>query len=136
MPLILILEDEAADLRKASDAAKLAGFTEVEICRFATDARLYLDKALSGLVPMPNAMVVDLNLGVENGFEILRFWHSTPVLTKIPVIVWSILGGREHQLADLFRVYRFLPKQAGTEALSGALRELIRGSGDAGEKLA
>lgn len=136
MPLILLVEDDTADLRKAADVAQHAGFTELEVCRFATDARLYLDKALGGAVPVPDAMVVDLNLGVESGFEILRFWHGTPLLRKIPVIVWSVLGDSEHHISDLFGVisdlfgvYRVLDKRDGTEALSDALRELIKSTG-------
>lgn len=53
MPLLLVLEDTPAAPRLAVDMAQRAGFTEFEVSRFPTDAKLYLENAMSGKVPRP-----------------------------------------------------------------------------------
>jgi CheY-like chemotaxis protein len=130
MPLVLILEDNHADLRKAADVARRAGFTEIEVSGFASEARLYLEKGMSGGVPLPDAMVVDLDLGLESGFEILRFWHGTPRLKRIPVIIWTVMGDHEREICRLFGVRTFVSKQNGAEALMEALSPIIPDAGE------
>lgn len=125
MQLILILEDNPVHLREAVETARLAGFTEFEVTRFATDARLYLEKALAQRVPLPDAMIVDLDLGVESGFEVLRYWHSNPALKPIPLIVWTVMGDHERQICELFGVSTFITKQDGSRALLEALTGIM-----------
>jgi CheY-like chemotaxis protein len=125
MPLVLILEDTLTDCRKAVDAARRAGFTEFEVSCFAGDARVYLEKAISGDAPAPDAMVVDLSLGMDSGFELLRFWHGNPKLKTIPVIVWTIMDDPEREICRLFGVERFVSKQDGSAALIEALGTLV-----------
>ena len=44
MALVLIVEDNQADGRRAADLARRAGFAEIELNGFASGARLYLEK--------------------------------------------------------------------------------------------
>ena len=125
MPLVFILEDDRVDLRKAADLARKAGFTEVQSSAFASEARVYLERAISGLTPPPDAMVIDLDLGLESGFELLRFWHGSRQLKAIPVIIWTAMGNREREICRLFGVTMFVSKEHGSPALTEALRSLI-----------
>ncbi|HEX4007532.1 MAG TPA: response regulator [Acidobacteriaceae bacterium] len=109
MPLILILEDFPADLRVAANIAQRAGFTEFEVTAFATDARKYLENAMDGKAPLPDAMIVDLDLGQESGFELIRFWHKT--LKTIPLIVWTVMGEQQREICALFGVNEFVHKE-------------------------
>lgn len=131
MPRVLILEDTPADLRKAADVAKRAGFTEIEVFRFATDAQLYLENAIKEKVPVPDAMVIDLELGVESGFEVLRFWHSNRQLRPIPVVVWSVMGRHEREICELFHINRFVSEDDGSPALLDALASITGSKGGA-----
>lgn len=130
MPLLLILEDNPADVRRAADFGRLAGFTEIEISGFASGARLYLEKRMSEKSPLPDAIVVDLDLGLESGFELLRFWHGTAGLRAIPVIIWTIMGDHEREICRLFGVQRFVPKVYGSQELLKALDAILSESGD------
>ena len=125
MPLLLILEDTTADLRKAADIARSAGFTEFEVNAFATRARRYLEEAINGEGPLPDAILVDLELGFESGFELLRFWHGNQKLRHIPVIIWTVMGAHEREICDLFGVYGFVSKDDSPDVLRAALANVL-----------
>ncbi len=128
MALVLILEDDPADGRRAADLARRAGFAEIELNGFASEARLYLERGMSGHGPLPDAMVVDLDLGLESGFEILRFWYGNPRLKAIPVIIWTVMGDHEREICRCFGVSSFVCKHDGSEALLEALSAILPGA--------
>jgi CheY-like chemotaxis protein len=121
---ILVVEDQEKDLKFAAETARSLGFTEVDARTTASAARLYLEKALDGSAPLPDGIVLDLNLGYESGYELLRYWHRTPELSKIPLIVWSILGDEQREMCKLFKVNTFVGKWEGEEAFRQALANL------------
>lgn len=131
MPLLLLVEDTTTDLRIAADMAQQAGFNEIEVSRFAADAHRYLQNCVEGTSPCPDAMVIDLDLGYDSGFEILRFWHSTEALNKIPLIVWSVMGGHESEICSLFHIDRFISKRDSPHVLREALENIIGSIGEA-----
>ena len=121
---LLLVEDELKDLKFASDTARSIGIEEIEARTTLQAARSYLDKALQDEVPLPDCIVLDLNLGYESGYELLRYWHSTPRLAQIPIIVWSILGDEQREMCKLFKVDSFVAKWEGAEAFRDALVKL------------
>jgi CheY-like chemotaxis protein len=121
---ILLVEDQEKDLQFAANTARLLGISEVDARTTASAARLYLEKALDGSAPLPDGIVLDLNLGYESGYELLRYWHRTPELAKIPIIVWSILGDEQREMCKLFKVNTFVGKWEGEEAFRQALANL------------
>ena len=70
--------------------------------------------------------MLDLDLGYESGFELLRFWHGNPQLAKIPVVVWTILGDQYREICEMFKVSAYIDKAAGIAPLRKALAELTR----------
>ena len=124
MKRILLVEDQEKDLQFAANTARLLGISEVDARTTASAARLYLEKALDGSAPLPDGIVLDLNLGYESGYELLRYWHRTPELAKIPIIVWSILGDEQREMCKLFKVNTFVGKWEGEEAFRQALANL------------
>jgi CheY-like chemotaxis protein len=118
---VLIVEDQASDLRIAADLAASLGTVEVEARTSASAARIYLQSALDGEKPMPNMLVVDLDLGYESGFELLRFWHSHPKLAEVPLIVWTGLGDEQQEICSLFKVNAIVRKSDGLPALKQAM---------------
>jgi CheY-like chemotaxis protein len=120
---LLLVDDRPSDLRIAADAARDLGITEVNAQTSVMHARLYLEKALDGKVPLPEGIVLDLDLGIDSGFELLRFWHSTPRLATIPILIWSVMD-RQREICDLFKVKSFVSKWEGPKALREALAQL------------
>ena len=78
---------------------------------------------------LPDGIVLDLDLGYDSGYELLRFWHSTPALSKIPLIVWSVLGEEQRGMCNLFKVNCFVGKWEGAAAFRDALGKLEKQTG-------
>jgi len=125
MRFALIVEDELADIRTAQRCARAVGFDIVDAKTTGDAARAYLEKALRGEDPTPDVIVLDLNLGYESGHETLRFWHTTPALKPIPMIVWSIYGDDYKLICECFQVDSYVNKSDGESALQAALRSSL-----------
>jgi len=121
---LLLVEDDPKDLRFAVEVAQQLGITDVEARTSPDGARSYLDKGLQGECALPDGIILDLDLGYESGYELLRLWHSTPRLHSIPLIVWSVLGDEQRDICSLFNVTSFVGKWEGEAALREALRGL------------
>lgn len=113
---VLIVEDQASDMRVAATVAESLG-AEVEGRSSARAAQLYLQSALEGEKPFPDLLIVDLDLGYESGFELLRLWHGNPTLSKIPLVVWTGMGEEQQEICRLFKVSAVVSKSAGLAAL-------------------
>jgi CheY-like chemotaxis protein len=124
MNRILVIEDQPSDLQIALQTARAAGVEEVEARTSIQAAMSYLEKALNGEFPLPDAIVLDLDLGYESGYELLRYWHSTPGLKRIPLMVWTILGEEQREICNLFKVSDYVSKWEGAAAFREALRKL------------
>jgi DNA-binding response OmpR family regulator len=122
---VLIVEDQQSDLRIAMAAAEESGFSDVEARSSCSAAREFLEKVLTTNDRLPDAIVLDLDLGYESGFELLRFWHAEPRLQKVPVLVWTILGDQYREICEMFKVRDYIDKGAGIGALRKALGGLI-----------
>jgi CheY-like chemotaxis protein len=121
---LLVIENEPKDLKIAANAAEAVGIAEVEARTSLDAARTYLEKGLKGEIALPDAIVLDLDLGYDSGYELLRHWHSTPALSKIPLIVWSVLGEEQRDMCSLFKVNAFVGKWEGPQAIRDALAKL------------
>lgn len=124
MKRVLIVEDQLNDLRVLSDILEQLGPMEVQARTSAAAARAYLEAALDGERPMPDLIILDLNLGYESGFELLRFWHSQTRLATIQVVVWTIMGKEQQDMCKLFGVNQVVAKWEGASALRRAIEPL------------
>jgi CheY-like chemotaxis protein len=124
MKRLLIVEDQSADLRVAVEAVKSLGVSCVEARTSTTAAKLYLETALSQKQPLPDVIVADLDLGYESGFELLRFWHATPELSAVRLIVWTAMGKEQQHICRLFKVSAVISKSEGVDALKRAIEPL------------
>jgi CheY-like chemotaxis protein len=125
MKRLLLVEDLPKDARRAATIAESVGFDEVDARTSLRAAQTHLEKALEGGSPLPDAIVLDLNLGYESGYELLRYWHATPQLATIPVVIWSILGDEQREMCNLFKVTSVVAKWEGDEGLREALVNLL-----------
>jgi CheY-like chemotaxis protein len=124
MKRLLLVEDLPKDAKRAVAIAESVGFEEIDARTSLRAAQTHLEKALKDDSALPDAIVLDLTLGNESGYELLRFWHSTPRLAAIPVIVWSVFGDEQREMCNLFKVTAVVAKWEGDEGLRGALAGL------------
>jgi CheY-like chemotaxis protein len=118
---VLIVEDQASDIRAVADLAKSLGATKVEARASASVAIAYLESALEGKATLPDVIVVDLDLGYESGFELLRFWPPNAGMANSRVIVWTIMGAEQQEICQLFKVDAIVSKADGLAALKSAI---------------
>lgn len=124
MKRLLIVEDQSADLRVVVNMAESLGVLTIEARTSTTAAINFLEAALDGKHPIPDLIIVDLDLGYESGFELLRFWHSSPQLSSVRLIVWTAMGEEQQQICRLFNVNDVVAKTDGIEALRRAIEPL------------
>lgn len=126
MPTLLIVEDTPKDARLAANLAQQAGFSAIQALTSSKLAEVRLANTIEDMAALPDAIVLDLDLGVESGFEVLRFCHRNRLMQQIPVIVWSVMGEHESDICGLFGVREFVSKQDGPAALLEALTRVNR----------
>lgn len=126
MTRVLIIEDVAADVRRAGDVLASLGITDVQVNRDVGSALRDLNDSLEDNGPLPETILLDLNFGSDSGFEILRRWHSSPRFKKATeIVVWTAMGETEHKICRAFGVRTIVPKWEGSQALERALRAVI-----------
>ncbi len=123
MATLLIVEDEPNDIRLAADATHSLGFTDIRARTTARAAQLYLEAALEGKEPLPDVIVVDLDLGYDSGFELLRFWHSHRELAnRSRMVVWTAMGEEQMEICRLFKISAVVAKAEGIDALKRTIQ--------------
>jgi CheY-like chemotaxis protein len=123
MKRLMLVEDNPKDMKRGAEIARDSGFQIVDAHASLIPAKTYIDDGLGGFRSLPDVIVLDLNLGLDSGFELLRFWHSTPRLNSIPMIVWSVMGD-EQRICNLFKVTKVVAKREGDEVMRAALLDL------------
>lgn len=121
MAMLFVVEDAAKDLWSAEDAARTVGFTSIIGYTSSEAALKMLSTMLSDFLKLPDAFLIDLDLGQDSGYEILRFRHATPKLSRIPALVWTRLDGHHQHMCAVFGITRFVDKGDGLQALREAL---------------
>lgn len=121
MKRILIVEDQPTDLRLATEVAQNMGFQEIEARTTTGDARARLNEGIEGKQELPDVILLDLDLGYESGYELLRFWYKNPQLETVRMVVWTVMGNEEREMCRLFGVHEFVPKWEGSAGLKKIL---------------
>lgn len=90
--LIMLVEDEEMDIELTLDAFREAHLANrIEVCRTGDEALDYLfargDYGDRQRFPLPDLVLLDLNLPGTNGFEVLRRVKATDGLRRLPVII-------------------------------------------------
>ena len=124
MKHLLVVDDEPKDVMTALGVARSLGIEDVQIKNSLREARAHLQDGLSGKIPLPDAIVLDLDFGPDSGFELLRFRHSTPELASVPIVVWSVVE-EQRRICELFSINSFVSKWQGMDALRDALNDLL-----------
>ena len=99
----VLVEDNPADARLFERRFRECDpDARVSVVRDGSSAIDFLDDVIEGTVPRPDLLVLDLNLPVVKGWEILDYVKRSPLLRFLPVV---ILSSSKNQL-DVDRAYR------------------------------
>lgn len=122
---VVIIEDSHDDSFLATRILNSTGVAH--ITRFARipEALVFLEEIADGTRECPQLILLDLNVGLDSGFEVLRFYKSNPALQSCRVIVWTGSGSIEKELCEHFGV-ECIGKGDGEAALATAIWKNIR----------
>lgn len=122
---ILIVEDNAKDMQQATQLLQKLGAQEIQSTSSVPFALKHLREVAEGKKEVPHLLLLDLEFSQESGFEVLRYWKSTPSLRKMRVIVWTHMGKLEQNIATLFDIEQAVDKKLGIRELEKALKEAL-----------
>ena len=126
MDRVLLVEDADSDVRELVSLLRESGIKDIQVTRAATLAINALQDCLTNAGSRPDLIIVDLELGVESGWEVVRFWKTHATLNSIPLIVWTGVGGKvDQEMCKLFKVNSFVPKYHGPASLKEALQPFL-----------
>ncbi len=100
---ILLVEDNAGDVRLTREAFKEAQvLNNLTVVNDGVEALDYLRRDNDhATAPLPNLILLDLNLPKMDGRQLLATIKSDPALLRIPVVVLTTSGSQE----DISRAY-------------------------------
>jgi CheY-like chemotaxis protein len=124
MARILLIEHNPADIHEATSVLQKLGIQDVHVITSALLAIEYLRDIAEKRQAIPDVVVLDLDFGKESGFEVLRFWKSTPELKSLRMIVWTVMGALEKQMSELFGVHQVVSKHEGAKGLQRVLQQI------------
>lgn len=115
---ILIVEDDSHLVESLTFVLEREGF---EVC-----AAIDGEAAMRHLrFDPPDTMILDVMLPLLNGFEVLKFVKSDPVLKSMPVIVLTAKGqAHDRQMAEAIGVEAFMTKPFSNRDIVDAVRNL------------
>ncbi len=130
-PRILIVEDNPGDVLLFRLAMADAGI-DCEISEI-DDGRAAIDFVRRNEAPLPDLIVLDLNLPKAGGREILATIRATPSFSPVPVVIWTSSNARvdRTQLEEL-GVARYMvkpPEYRDLAPLGEAIKEVLGSSG-------
>lgn len=124
--VILLIEDQPAFSDTCIRTLHELGYDGVQLITHVMQAENHLDDIVSNLTKAPAAIVLDLGLGMDSGFTLLRKCHAEPRLQQVPILVWT---KHTDDLSKTFSNYLgakdFLVKSGNPQELRDALRRLL-----------
>jgi PleD family two-component response regulator len=86
---VLLVEDKTSDSNRCSDVLREMGYHGVQVITSLSLALEYLDDVIDKLTYPPDAIILDLGLGYDSGFDVLRKCHAHSKLSRVPVLIWT-----------------------------------------------
>jgi two-component system, chemotaxis family, response regulator Rcp1 len=122
---VLLVEDNAADVRMMREALKLAGIAHrLWVAADGDEALRFLHRQEGfAHVPRPDIMILDLNLPRISGHAVLGAAKIDPELSSIPVVVLtSSRAARDASKSYDLKADAFITKPVGLHMLAGEMR--------------
>jgi chemotaxis family two-component system response regulator Rcp1 len=101
---ILLVEDNAPDIRLTTEALRHGNAkVDLTVARDGVEALELLQMAGSLRAPLPDLVLLDLNLPRKDGREVLKAVKSDPALVHVPVIILTT-SSAERDVLECYRL--------------------------------
>ncbi|MEO5967718.1 MAG: response regulator [Ferruginibacter sp.] len=85
---VLLIEDNEGDILLASEALEEGlNIKNISVAKNGKDAVLFFKSNKDNAKDLPDIVLLDINLPIKNGFEVLEYIRNTEELENIPVII-------------------------------------------------
>ena len=121
----VVIDDNKDDLFIATRLLNRLGIKDVTQFSRIPEAIVFLEDIAEGVRNCPDLIVLDLNVGHDSGFEVLRLYKSNPKLQSCDIIVWTGSGAIEKELCEHFGV-ECVRKSEGDSALIVAISKHLK----------
>ncbi|HUS18241.1 MAG TPA: response regulator [Terriglobales bacterium] len=123
---ILLVEDKTSDADRCRALLHEMGYSGVQLITSLELALEYLDDVLDKLNYPPDAIILDLGLGYDSGFDVLRKCNAHPQLQEVPILVWTKQADANSEaFSSYLGAKDYLIKARDLESLRAALERLL-----------
>ena len=127
---ILLVEDKTSDSDRCRAILHEMGYDGVQLITSVELTLEYLDDVLENLTNPPHAIILDLGLGYDSGYDILRKCNANPQLHKVPILVWTKQSDDHAEAMSRYLGAKdFLVKTRDLTSLRAAIERLLAPSG-------
>lgn len=132
---ILLVEDTPSDVRLTQEALKDSGLTyNLNVVTDGVQAVQYLRETYGGDKPVPDLILLDLNMPKKNGHEVLQDMQDMPNLADVPVILLTVSQEDKDIMRALsLKMNYYLNKPVTCDKLSHVLKAIKDLCGSNGE---
>jgi two-component system, chemotaxis family, response regulator Rcp1 len=124
---VLVIEDTPLDRAIVEDALENIGVSNVKTVIDGGHAIDFLADSIKNGTPLPYALLLDLNLPLVSGHEVLRYCKKTPELKGMKVVVLSRLSSEnEIQVCYYMGATRYIQKTSDAAHLQRELQSAFR----------
>lgn len=122
-PTILIVDDEQHLRESLAELFVSAGYRVIE----AGDGQEALNH-LDQIIPLPDAILMDLKMPRTDGMEILRLLTRRPDTKPIPIVIMTAFGGSEHTIQAMKAgAYDYITKPFNADELLTMIGRAVEG---------
>jgi len=126
---VLLVEDNEGDIvltQEAFEERKI--IAQLSVARNGEEALAFIDEALNeGKNELPDLILLDLNMPVKNGFEVLEQLKDNPETKSIPVIVLTTSSSqRDVDTAYRHRANTYITKPLDIDEFIQAIIKIER----------
>ena len=100
---ILLIEDNEVDILLTTEALEDSKIiNSISVARDGKEALLFLENAMLGQEPIPDLILLDINLPLKSGHEVLEIIKQDSRFKRIPVIMLTTSSSEK----DIYMAYQ------------------------------
>lgn len=124
---VMVIEDSVRDVSTCVNVLRKLGAAEVDVASNVSAALLHFEEVVAGKLLPPDLIILDLAFARDSGFEVMRYWRARPLLSRIPLVVWTAISPSQQRICLHLGAREVVPKRGGAAELERVLTSGMNG---------